>query len=108
MGRQPTARGPNAARQGILPGLRLFIVIRPATFFSFFSGRYAAINRRNDSHLLAKTFVCGLRHRFVQKKTRISGEDLFFVFFFWSSPSTRPKKGLNFRGLRHRFVRKEV
>ena len=65
-GRQPTARGPDAAGQGILPGPRPFIVIRPATFF-FFNERYAAINRRNDSHLI-----------------------------FLTSPSNRPKKGLNF------------
>ena len=49
----------------------------------FFNDRYAAINRRNDSLLLAKTFFCVLRHRFV------------FFFLFWSSPSTRPKKGMN-------------
>ena len=58
--------------------------------FSFFNDRYAAINRRNDSHLLAKTFFCGLRDRFVRKKAWISGEDLF-----WSLPSIRAKKGLN-------------
>ena len=40
---------------------------RPATIFSYFNDRYAVINRRNDSHLI-----------------------------FWSSPSIRPKKGLNF------------
>ena len=36
--------------------------------FSFFNDRYAAINRRNDSHLAAKTCFCGLRHRIVRKK----------------------------------------
>ena len=34
-GRRPNARGPDAACQGILPGPRPFIVIRPATFFLF-------------------------------------------------------------------------
>ena len=28
----------------------------------------------------------GFRHQDVGKKAQISGEDLFFVFFFWSSP----------------------
>ena len=48
----------------------------------FFNDRYAAINRRNDSHLLAKTFFCSLCHRFA-------------FFFFFGLPSIRPKKGLN-------------
>ena len=71
---------------------------RPATFychpardhFSFFNDRYAAINRRNDCHLLAKTF-CGLHHLSSEKKAWISGEDVFdfyiqyiyiYIFFF--------------------------
>ena len=59
---------------------------RPVTFycdparelFSFFINRYAAINRRNNSDLLAKTFFCGLCHHIGQKKACISGKDLFF------------------------------
>ena len=34
-GRQPTARWPDAAHQGILPGPRPFIVTWPTTFFLF-------------------------------------------------------------------------
>ena len=70
-------------------GPRPFIAIEPATFFN---DRYAAINRRNDSHLtfwssppirpkkrpesMAKTFSFGLRHQLDRKKAWISGEDL--------------------------------
>ena len=63
----------------------------PRPFFFFFSDRYAAINCRNDSRFLAKTYFCSLRHRFVfffglrhqfgQKKP----EFLAKTFLFWSA-----------------------
>ena len=59
-GRKPTARRPDAAHLGILPGPRPFIVIRTATFF-FFNDRYAAINRQIS-------FFFGLCHQIGQKK----------------------------------------
>ena len=83
---------------------------RPATFycqlagdlFSFFNDRYVAINRRNDSHLLTKTFFCSLCHRFA------------FFFLFWSpinSVVKRPEflaKTFFVFGLRHQFGQKKV
>ena len=82
-GRQPAARGPDEALQGILPGRRPFTVIRPSTFFSFFNDRYAAINRRNDIHLRAKTF-------FMVFATHSSEKDLFLVFAM-NSAEKRPE-----------------
>ena len=66
---------------------------RPATFychparelFSFFNDRYAATNRRNDSHPLAKTCFCGLRHRFVEKRSEFLAKTFFLVFTIDSS-----------------------
>ena len=52
------------------PARDLLLSSGPRLFF-FFNDRYAPINRRNDPPLQAKTF-------------------------FWSSPSIRPKKRLNF------------
>ena len=70
-GRQPTAHGSDAARQGILPG--------PRSFF-FFNDGYAAINSQNHSHL-EKTFFFGVRHHFGQKRY----EFLAKTFLFWSA-----------------------
>ena len=52
--RQPRARGPDAACQGILPSRRPFLatILPSQRPFSFFNDRYAAINRRNNSHLI--------------------------------------------------------
>ena len=72
--RQPTAR------QGIFPGLR--------PLFSF-NERYAAIYRRNDSHLILSSSSS------IRPKKGLNFRQTPF-FLFWSSLSTRPKTGLNF------------
>ena len=64
--RQPTARRPDEACQGGLPGPQPF---------TLFNDRYAAINRRNDSHLFLLVFAI-----FGGKKTGISGKNLVLVF----------------------------
>ena len=60
--------------------------------FSFFNDTYAAIYRRNDSHLLAKTFFCSPRHRFVFfflvfaiNSAEKGPEFLAKIFLFWSA-----------------------
>ena len=51
--------------------------------FFFFNNSYAAVNRRNDPHLLINSSK--KRRKFVVKTP-----------FFWSLPSIRLKKGVNF------------
>ena len=76
--------------------------MRPAKAFypardliSFFNDRYAAINRQNDSHLVAKTFFVVFATDSSEKGPEFSAKT-FFLFIFWSTLSIRPKKGLNF------------
>ena len=59
--------------------------------FSCFNDRYAAINRRNDSHLLAKTFFVVFATDSSEKRSEFLAKT--FLFLFWSSPSIRLKKG---------------
>ena len=77
-------------------------------FVSFFNDRYAALNRRNDSHLLAKTFLLWSsppirpkkRPEFLAKTFLVfainsaekSPEFLAKTFFYWSSPVILSKK----------------
>ena len=67
---------------------------RPATFYchparylcSFFNDRYAAINRQNDSYLLAKTFFVVFTTDSSEKKP----EFLAKAFFLWSAGMVAP------------------
>ena len=83
-----------------------FFCHRSRSLFSFFNDRYAPINRRNDSHLLTKTFFCGLRHQCGRKKA--------MTFFFLDFATDCSEKRLEllaktfFFSLRYRFVRKKA
>ena len=57
----------------------------------FFNDRYAAIKRRNDSHLQAKTFFVVFATDSSKKRPEFLAKN-----FFWTLPSIRPKKGLHF------------
>ena len=78
----------------------------------FFNDRYAAINRRNDSHLVTKTFVVFAIYAAV-KRPKFPAKTCFLLdfatdcsekrfellaktFFFWFSLSILPEKDLNF------------
>ena len=89
-GRQPTASGPDAAHLGTIPGPQPLLSSGPR-HFSFFNDRYAAKNRRNNSQLLAKTFFCGLRHRFVRKRPDLLAKPLPFLVFAINSAEKRPQ-----------------
>ena len=60
---------------------------------------YAAINHQNHSHLISPhqrlSFCLIIAINSAEKGPEYLAK-IFFFSFFWSSPSIRPKKGLNF------------
>ena len=72
-GRQSTARGPDAVHLGIFTRPATFYCHPASDLFSFFNDRYAAINRRNDSYFVAKTFFVVFAHRRSQGGARGPG-----------------------------------
>ena len=73
----------------------LLLSSSPPSFF-FFNDRYAPTNSRNDSHLLAKTFLWSLPSIQPKKGLNFLRRSYCFFVFFLSSPLIRPKHGLNF------------
>ena len=88
-GRQPTARGPKCGPPRHFTRPATFYCHPARSFFSLFNERYAAIYRRNDFHFNVWSSPS------IRPKTGLNFRRRS-LFFLMSSPSIRPKKGLNF------------
>ena len=62
--------------------------------FSFFNDGFVAINRRNDSHLLTKTFFVVFATELFENRSQFLAKTFFL--FFLSLPSIWRKKSQNF------------